>query len=312
MWFSIGDESFRKDRMRSLRIWAYHFRNAFSGIFRNRLVHAISVGTISISLLFLGAFALFLVNVNNWVLEWGKSLSLSIYLEDGMDTATRKRIEAALAALPGVTLRGFVSKEKAMADLKATLGSQAGLLDGLSRNPLPASFEVVFKDVRKGQIDPKKMKTDLEKIQGVSEVQYSEQVQERFEVIFSILKVAGLIIGLLLCMGVLFIITNTIRLTIYSRREEIEIYKLVGASDWFVKLPYLIEGALEGLFGGILALLILFSIYFLLSVKRLQVLGLPVLEVVFLPHSYTAFLAGLSLILGLAGSFIAIGRFFKN
>ncbi|MBN1104834.1 MAG: ABC transporter permease [Deltaproteobacteria bacterium] len=298
--------------MRSLRIWAYHFRNAFSGIFRNRLVHAISVGTISISLLFLGAFALFLVNVNNWVLEWGKSLSLSIYLEDGMDTATRKRIEAALAALPGVTLRGFVSKEKAMADLKATLGSQAGLLDGLSRNPLPASFEVVFKDVRKGQIDPKKMKTDLEKIQGVSEVQYSEQVQERFEVIFSILKVAGLIIGLLLCMGVLFIITNTIRLTIYSRREEIEIYKLVGASDWFVKLPYLIEGALEGLFGGILALLILFSIYFLLSVKRLQVLGLPVLEVVFLPHSYTAFLAGLSLILGLAGSFIAIGRFFKN
>jgi cell division transport system permease protein len=298
--------------MRSLRIWAYHFKNAFSGIFRNRLIHAISMGTISISLLFLGAFALFLVNVNNWVMEWGKSLSLSVYLEDGVDPATRKRIEAALEALPGVHMKGFVSKEKAMADLKATLGSQAGLLDGLSHNPLPASFEVVFRDVRMSQIDPKKMKADLEKIKGVGEVQYSEQVQERFEAIFYMLKVAGLIIGLLLCMAVLFIITNTIRLTIYSRREEIEIYKLVGASDWFVKLPYLIEGALEGLFGGILALLILFSIYFLLSAKKVQVLGLPVLDVVFLPHSYTVFLAGLSLILGVAGSFIAIGRFFKS
>jgi cell division transport system permease protein len=298
--------------MRNLRIWAYHFMNAFSGILKNRLIHAISIGTISISLLFLGAFALFLVNVNNWVVEWGKSLNLSVYLEDGIDRATLKKIETALEALPGVHMKGFVSKEKAMMDLKATLGSHGGLLDGLSHNPLPASYELVFKDVRNSPIDPKRIKGDLEKIKGVTEVQYSEQVQERFEAIFYMLKVAGLVIGLLLCMAVLFIITNTIRLTIYSRREEIEIYKLVGASDWFVKLPYLIEGAVEGVFGGALALLILFSIYLLLSVKKVQVLGLPVLEVVFLPHSYTVFLAGLSLILGVAGSFIAIGRFFKN
>ncbi|MEW6665556.1 MAG: permease-like cell division protein FtsX [Thermodesulfobacteriota bacterium] len=298
--------------MRNLRIWAYHFRNAFSGILKNRLIHAISMGTISISLLFLGAFSLFLVNVNNWVVEWGKSLTLSVYLEDGIDRATLKKIETALEALPGAHMKGFVSKEKAMMDLKATLGSQGGLLDGLSHNPLPASFELVFKDVKENLIDPKKIKGDLEKIKGVSEVQYSEQVQERFEAVFYMLKVAGLIIGLLLCMAVLFIITNTIRLTIYSRREEIEIYKLVGASDWFVKMPYLIEGAVEGVFGGVLALLVLFSIYLLLSVKKVQVLGLPVLEVVFLPHGYSLFLAGLSLILGIAGSFIAIGRFFKR
>jgi cell division transport system permease protein len=297
--------------MRSLRIWGYHFKNAFSGIFSNRLIHAISVGTIAISLLFLGAFALFLVNVNNWVTEWGKSLSLSVYLEDGVDPATRKKIEGVLAALPGVHMKGFVSKEKALADLKATLGSQAGLLDGLSQNPLPASFEVIFKDVSR-RFDPKRIKGELEKIKGVSEVQYSEQIQERFEAVFYVLQVAGLIIGSLLCMAVLFIITNTIRLTIYSRREEIEIYKLVGASDWFVKLPYLIEGALEGLVGGILALVILFLIHFLLSVKKVQLLGLPVLEAVFLPYSFSVSLAGLSLLLGVAGSFIAIGRFFRS
>jgi cell division transport system permease protein len=298
--------------MRNLRIWAYHFKNAFSGILKNRLIHAISIGTISISLLFLGAFALFVVNVNNWVIEWGKSLSLSVYLEDGVDRTTRKRIEAALEALPGAHRTSFVSKEKAMMDLKATLGSQGGLLDGLTHNPLPASYEVVFQEVNQSRIDPKRIKGDLEKIRGVSEVQYSEQVQERFEAILSMLKVAGLLIGLLLCMAVLFIITNTIRLTIYSRREEIEILKLVGASDWFVKVPFLIEGAVEGAFGGIVALLLLFSFHLLLSVKKVQVLGLPALEVVFLPFSHTAFLAGLSLVLGVAGSFIAIGRFFKR
>ncbi|MBN1105130.1 MAG: hypothetical protein JXL84_17080 [Deltaproteobacteria bacterium] len=297
--------------MKNLRIWSYHFKNAFSGIFRNRLIHAISIGTISISLLFLGAFALLYVNVNNWVLVWGKSLSMSVYLKDGIDQTTKKRIESRLRSLPGAEVKGFVSKEMAMMDLKAALGTQAGLLEGLSHNPLPASFEILFKDVRRSQLDPKGIKGDLEKVKGVSEVQYSELYQERFEGVVYVLKVTGFIIGLLLCMAVLFIITNTIKLSIYSRREEVEIYKLVGASDWFVRAPFLIEGAIEGLLGGVLALLILLLLTFLFSLKKVYVLGLPLMEVVFLPDGYAVFLVSLGLVLGVAGSFIAIGRFFR-
>jgi cell division transport system permease protein len=297
--------------MRNLRIWSYHFKNAFSGIFKNRLIHAVSVGTISIALLFLGAFAFLYVNVNNWVVEWGKSLSMSVYLEEGIDQTTKKRIESVLRSLPGAELKGFVSKEKAMMDLKATLGTQAGLLEGLSHNPLPASFEILFKDARKNQLDPKRIKKDLEKVKGVSEVQCSELYEERFEGIVHMLKVTGFVIGLLLCMAVLFIITNTIKLSIYSRREEVEICKLVGASDWFVRAPFLIEGAVEGLLGGVLALLMLFILTFLFSLKKVHVLGLPLMGIVFLPEGYTVVLVSLGLVLGVAGSFIAIGRFFR-
>ena len=112
-------------------------------------------------------------------------------------------------------------------------------------------------------------------------------------------------------MAVLFITTNTIKLTIYSRRDEIEIYKLVGATDWFVKLPYLIEGAIEGLLGGILSYLILLIIYSVFSVKTVQVFGLPIIDFSFLSYEQSIYIIFLSLVLGFVGGLIAIGRFFK-
>lgn len=298
--------------MRLLRIWAYHFSRAFLEMLQNRLVHAISVGTITISLLFLGAFALFFVNVGHWVFEWGKSVSISVYLEDGVDPMTRKGIEEAIRSFPDAQIKDYVSKEKAFSDLKATLGSQAVLLEGLTKNPLPASFEVMFKDSEKDRFDPRRVKTELEKVKGVSEVQYSEQYRERFEDVIRALKIAGLVIGFLLCMAVLLIVTNTIKLSIYSRREEIEIYKLVGASDWFVRSPLLIEGAAQGLLGGLMALLILFSLHLAFSLEKIHLLGLPMIRIVFLPYNYIVLLLILGLALGTTGSFIAIGRFFTT
>jgi len=297
--------------MRLLRIWRYHFNHAFSGMIQNRLIHAISVGTITISLLFLGGFALFFVNAGNWVVEWGKSVSMSVYLDDAISPETRKSVENAIRSLPDAEIREYISKEKAFSDLKATLGAQAGLLDGLTRNPLPASFEIMFKDSEKERLDPRKIKGELQKEKGVSEVHYSEEYQARFEGVIRALKITGLIVGLLLCMAVLLIVTNTIKLTIYSRREEIEIYKLVGASDWFVRAPLLIEGAAQGILGGSMALVILFALHLVFSLDNIHVLGLPIFRVVFLPCSYVVILLFLGLTLGLIGSFIAIGRFFK-
>ncbi|MGD8227779.1 MAG: permease-like cell division protein FtsX [Desulfobacteraceae bacterium] len=297
--------------MMTLRVWARYFRYALANISSNRLIHVISTGTIAISLLLFAAFVLLFVNINNWVMEWGQSLSMSIYLEDHIDEKTKKGIESALVSLPGAERTRFISKEKAMGDLRETLGPQAGLLDGLRKNPLPASYEIVFKNVRGDALNPKKIKEDLEKIQGVDEVQYSQQWLERFEVVIYMLRLVGLVIGGLLCIAVLFIITNTIRLAIYSRRDEIEIYKLVGATDWFVKTPFLIEGAIQGIAGGMAALAILFLMYSLFSLKTVHVFGLPLLHIVFLPMGHMIFIVSLGLILGLMGSFIAIGRFFR-
>jgi cell division transport system permease protein len=129
--------------------------------------------------------------------------------------------------------------------------------------------------------------------------------------VINLLRIVGFVIGSLLCLAVLFIVTNTIKLAIYARRDEIEILTLVGASDWAIKAPFLIEGAIQGMFSGLIALGILLLMYLLFSLERIQVLGLPPLNMVFLPTGYLIFVLSLSLLLGLVGSLIAVGRFFE-
>ncbi len=292
-----------------LRNWAYYTKHAFINIVGNRLVHAISIGTIASSLILFGSFILLFYNLNHWMLEWGQSLSMSVYLQDGIDQKTKARIESLLKNLPSAELKEYISKDKAMEDLIEGLGAHSGLLEGLKENPLPASFEIIFKDVNIRQLDPQRMKEEIEKIEGVQEVQYSEEWLDWLEGLIYVLKVAGFIIAGFLCLAVLFITTNTIKLTIYSRRDEVEILKLVGATDWFVKMPFLIEGAIQGLVGGVIALLALSLLFLLFSMNKVQISDLPVLEIVFLPMAHLAFILLLGLVLGLIGSLIAVGRF---
>jgi cell division transport system permease protein len=277
----------------------------------NQAVHVIGLGTMVVSLLIFGAFLLLFVNLNSWIQGWEHSLTMSIYLEDGITKSTRDKIAAFIEDLPAAEIKRFVSKEGAMRDLRRALGPQAGLLEGLSGNPLPASYDVIFKDVKDKKPDVQKIKKAFEKMDGVEEVQYSEEWLKRFEALINMVRLIGFIIGGLLCMGVLFIVTNTIKLTIYSRKDEIEIMKLVGATDWFVKIPFLLEGIIQGILGGILALLTLFMGYFILSTKKMDFLGLAMLDFVFLPREYALAIFLLSVGLGLLGSFVAVGSFFE-
>jgi len=288
----------------------YFFRQAFSNILNNRVFHAIGLSTMVVSLLIFGTFLILFVNLNAWLEGWGQSLSMSVYLKDGISKTKNDEIASLIRKLEGAEIKRFISKDEALRDLKKALGSNAGLLEGMAVNPLPASFEVAFKDGNGRETDPLKIKNELESIEGVDEVQYSEEWQKRFKGLMNMVRLAGLIIGGLLCMGILFIVTNTIKLTIYSRREEIEILKLVGGTDWFVKAPFLLEGVIQGLLSGIVALLALFSGYLLLSAKKMHFLGLVALDFVFIPNEYVISILLISVALGLVGSFIAVGRFF--
>ncbi len=295
----------------NLRIWLYYFKNAFINMMNNRLIHLISMGTITISMLLLGSFMLLSINLDNWIKEWGGTLSMSVYLKDGIDEKVMKEIEKQLQNIKGAKIKGFISKDQAMMQLKESLGGQAGLLSGMKNNPLPSSFELIFEDTDNYRIDPDNIKASLEKMEGVDEVQYSKQWVERFKGLIFVFRVASLIIGGLLCVAVLFIITNTIKLTLYSRRDEIEIYKLVGATDWFVKIPFLIEGAIQGIISGLIAYLVLLLVYLFLSTKTIQILDLPVIDIIFLTNKNAVSIILLSLFLGLMGGLIAIGRFLK-
>jgi len=293
----------------NLRQWIYFHKQAFMNMVNNRGVHLIGIGTMVISLLIFGTFLLLFVNLNTWIHGWGHSLSMSVYLKDDIDKDTRDKITSVIRNFPSAEIKRYISKEDALKDLRTALGSESGLLEGLSRNPLPASFEVVFGEVENPEKGPQRIKEVIEQLDGVDEVQYSEEWLKRFEGIMNVVRLAGFIIGGLLCIGVLFIVTNTIKLTIYSRKHEIEIQKLVGATDWFVKAPFLLEGLIQGFFSATFSLLMLFSVYLFFSAKKVHILGITVLDFIFLPPEYVISIILIGIILGLTGSFIAVGRF---
>jgi len=294
-----------------ITIFHYFIRQAMVNIFENRLVHLIGIGTMSIAFLIFYTFILIFVNLNYWTEEQGRSLTMSIYFKGEPDRVVIENIEKELFLFPGVTIKGFVSKDDAMKSLRRKLGDKAGLLDGLKENPLPASLEIILSRDKDRDSLPYQLKTKLEKIDTVDEVQYSQEWIRRFQTVMEAIKIVGMIFGGLLFLAALFIITNTIKLTIYSRKEEIEILKLVGATNRFVKIPFMIEGSIQGFLGGAVALIILFLVY-IIVITRIDIrIGFASLDIVFLSPQFILFLLFMSVIIGFIGSTISLGRFFR-
>jgi len=294
-----------------ITLFHYFIRQAIANILENRLVHLIGIGTMSIAFLIFYAFILIFVNINHWTEKQGKTLSMSIYFKEEPDKAEIENIKKELFLFPGVTIKQFVSKDDAMKSLRRKLGEKAGLLDGLKQNPLPASLEITLSRDKDGDNLLYQLKTRLEKITVVDEVHYSQEWIKRFQVIMEAIKIVGMIFGGLLFLAALFIITNTIKLTIYSRKEEIDILKLVGATNRFVKIPFMIEGSIQGLLGGAVALFILFLAY-IIAITRIDIsIGFASLNIVFLSPQIILFLLLMSVIIGFIGSTISLGRFFR-
>jgi len=238
-------------------------------------------------------------------------LTMSVYFKEEPDRIALEGVQRELLGFPGVTIKRFISKDDAMEDLRKQLGDEAGLLDGLTENPLPASLEITFSRDKGGGSIPSQLKRRLERIDIVDEVQYSEEWIERFRAIMEAIKIVGIVAGGLLFLAALFIITNTIKLTIYSRKDEIEILKLVGATNRFVKLPFLIEGSIQGFLGGSLALMLLFVAYVIVVARVDLRIGFASLDIIFLPTQCIVLLLVMSSVAGFIGSTISLGRFFR-
>lgn len=294
-----------------MRKLTYFLMHALSNMRNNSLVHLIGVSTMAISILLLGAFILLYINVYGWVEALGGSVRMSIYLKDEITQRQLHEVRELINGRSEVRRYYYVSKEKALQELKKALGDQSRILSALSTNPLPASFEleIITKADRTRQLEG--LARELKVLQGVQDVQYTEAWLERVRDGLRIVKAIGFVVGGLLALGALFIVTNTIKLTIYSRKEEIEIMKLVGATDWFVKAPFILEGMIQGVLSAVAAMGILYLGFLLFSVKKATLLNFATLELNFMPWSYMANIVGLSLVVGAIGSFIAVGRFFE-
>ncbi len=289
----------------------YFLRKALENIWTNPFLSLVTLSTIAISMLILGLFSLIYLNVQQSLHQMGDELQITAYLQETISSEQAEVLRSKVADWPEVEGITYISKEQALARFRSQLREYAGILEGLKENPLPASLELTLMPQygRSGNI--KELSTRLGRLSGVAEVQYGRKWMAKLRVFVEVMKLVGITVGGLLLIATIFVISNTIKLTFYSRREELEIMRLVGATDFFIKAPFLIEGLLHGLGGALLAagglsLLVLFLFSHLDLPLRLAVMAgsLPMGQLV-------AGFLGLGLLLGVLGSMVSLRRFLR-
>ena len=242
----------------SLSTKEYFVKETYKSIRRNGFMSFASISTVAVSLLVLGMFLLIFLNTNNLAQYLESQVQVSVYMQDNASAEELKAVEAKLKKMPGVVKVTPVSKQQALARFKERLGDQEQLLNSLGKdNPFPNSFEV--------QVDnPERIKVITPSIGQLPKVETAKFGQEVVEHLFSLTKIlrfGGIVLVIFLAMATLFIISNTIRLTVFARRKEVVIMKYVGATDWFIRWPFLLEGMTLGFFGAVIASVCINSLY---------------------------------------------------
>lgn len=227
---------------------------ALRGLAASPITSAVATATIAVCLLLAGAFTLLLTNMERVLARFGEELHVSAYLADGLTVAEQERLAERVEAVPGVESVTLVTKEVALERFRASPFGRASLLDGLDDNPLPASLEIVLVPAERNRGGVEALVAALRGDPGIAELGYGHEWVEGYARAVALVRGLALGIGAVLALATLLIVANTIRLSIYARRDEIEILQLVGAGRSFVATPFLLEGLLEGALGGLVAL----------------------------------------------------------
>jgi cell division transport system permease protein len=296
----------------------YFFGETFSGLRRNFLMFFTAISTVAITLFMVGFFLIIVYDVQAILASVKSQVEVAVYLKDNATQEFKDYIEQEIKSWEEVSEVVFVSKEQALEKFKQdNEGSE--ILKEIQGNPLPASFEIRLSSPEKvEQIALRFLTKDGTYIDGVDEVIYGQNYVQK---LFSITAIAGSIaflIIIMLLLAAIVLIYNTIRLSIHARRKEIEVMKLVGATNWFVRIPFLFEGFFEGVVGSIISVIMLFfmSNYLLirgekaiidtLRVKELAILGSS--NVILYIYAGIIILGGL---IGLLSSSFALKRYIR-
>lgn len=291
-----------------LRSWARALRQAVQSITRSGLMSLASLATVSVSLLVLAVVACLAVNLNLMAQELESQLEIRAFLRDGVDPAAQQALIEQVQALEGVRSVTFISKEEGLEIMRERLGEQRWILEGLEENPLPDSLQIEL-------ADPHQVVTVAEKVAAfpqVEKVRYGQGIAERLLAVTRAIRIAGLGMVLLLMVATVFTLANTIRLAVEARRREIAIMKLVGATDWFIRRPFVVAGILLGTMGAAVAAGLVYMGYRYLV--RFLVTNLPFVPVASpaeLMQPLGSGLLALGALLGMIGSWISLRRYLQ-
>jgi cell division transport system permease protein len=279
----------------------------------NLFPNLITVGIIAISMLIFSTFTLLAFNLTNFLKIWEDKIEVIAYLKRGTPSSEVEPLLKKTRLLEGVEVVRYISPYDAMAFMETKLGRQKNLLEGIQPTVLPPSFEIQLKKDFRNSTKIKEVVTHLRNIPQFEEIQYGQEWVETFSALVHVLRLTQWILGGLLLIAIIFITSNTLQLTISSRREEIEVMHWVGAAPSFIRVPFYVEGLIQGLLGGGLAILFLLLLHqglFLYIPPSMQA-WLAKIPVLFLPPETIAWILLGGMVLGFFGSFVASMRVLK-
>lgn len=289
----------------------FFLSRAITNIRQNVFVNVVTIGTITLALLIVSLFLLVFVNLENATDSLSERVQVTVYFNNELTGQDQAMYREKIIALPGVTRVSYVTRDEALKRFRIRLRGQETLLDGVGAEILPTSFEIALKRSHRETASVENVVSALKKIPGITEVQYGEEWVRRFNSFLNFLRLLGALLGGFLVIAATFIVSNTIKLTIYSRRDELEIMSLVGATRFFIKAPFLLEGLIQGIVGSSLSVLLLFGLYkgFLHNAGSFLTFNPASSGLSFLSLEYIAGLLLAGAVLGFAGSLTSLKRF---
>lgn len=288
----------------------YFVSETVQNLRRNFLMTVAAISTVAISLLLLGGTQILGLIVNNVTLNWEAKVEISAYLRDDATQGEISSLTEEISQMPEVQDVTYVSKDAAFEEFKEMYETQPEFYENLPEDALPASLRIKLGDAN----DTEEVAAAIEGAPGVKDVRFGGEIIKRLLRVNSLLRTITLVMSIILMIAAAALIANTIRLAIYARRDEIGIMKLVGATNWFIRIPFMLEGVFAALMGAVAAgavILIANTLLFSKIGDTLTFLG-PV-------FSFTSsemvqvmlILGGVGCAVGLVGSMMALRRFLE-
>ncbi len=283
------------------------FREAFLAFRRAPLLSTLSITTIAFSLFAVGLFGLVAINMRQALRGLETRVEIVAFILNGTPLETITLAADDISTFPEVFTVGYVNEDSALALAQVELEEFRDAYRDLEVNPLPASLEIRMKE---GHRDAQSVAAVAERLQGfgfIDDVRFGREWIERLDRLRNVAGLVGLMIGLAFAIVAVIIIGTTIRMTVLQRAREIAIMRLVGATNGFIRGPFLLEGAIKGLLGGLLSVLLIYAGYLLFGRNTPLLSGLVFFET---PHLLLGILFGIAL--GLGASLISVGRHLRN
>ncbi|HAE43475.1 MAG TPA: ABC transporter permease [Clostridiales bacterium] len=296
--------------MKVSRVFKHTIKQGFQGIYRNRTMSLASVGSVTAVLVILGLILMIILNVSAISISTKEKFDeIYVYLDEGITNQRIREIGEEISSFEGTLAVVFQSKEYALDKMKEEWGDDGRLLEGLVNNPLPNTYVVQLRDVSYASA----LIRQIEQKDGIEEVKYYKDIVEKLISTAEFIQLFGVIVIIILLLVSIFIIQNTIKITVASRKVEIELMQYIGASNGFVRGPFIFEGVILGCMGAFLAIIIVLNGYdYLVSYsneKLFSMLSVYLIPATMISLDILIIFVTIGVGIGILGSIVSLKKF---